>query len=155
MKKYHIKKNITYGYFDFFGCSINRVFLGQKSRNAAKSRFRILWLLKKFEKNQKTEDTVGIAQVNCDFLKTNVTAIFLQSRRNLIFLEKIPILGLSQIKMKISGEKLLWKRFSIMPTIVIKKQKMIEYSAAKIPYRWSVFSWIDMSRNSNSWDAQM
>ena len=141
-KKYHTQKNITFVYFLFIWVFYYRVFLGQKSKNAAKSRFRILWLLKKFEKNQKTDDTVGIAQVNCDFLKTNVWAIFLQSQRNLIFLEKIPILGLSQIKMIISGEKLLWKRFSIMPTIVIKKPKndRVFCSKPKIPFSWSVFS---------------
>ena len=53
------------------------------------------------------------------FEKTNVTAILLPTIRNLIFLQKMPILWLSQIKVKISGEKWLWNRFSIMPTIAL------------------------------------
>ena len=81
-KKYHLC------IFLFFWVFYYRVFLGQKSRNAAKSRFRILGLLKKIEKSQKTDDIVGIVWANLWFLKNQWNSDFASDHAEFDFFVK-------------------------------------------------------------------
>ena len=77
LKKYHTKKNITP---DIFFMWYSRVFLGQKSRNTAKSSFRNLGLLKKLEKSKKTVDILCIIWANFRFLKNRGNSDFASHR---------------------------------------------------------------------------
>ena len=72
----HTQKKNRYFFFVWY----SRVFLGQKSRNAAKSSFRNLGLLKKLEKSKKTVDILCIIWANFRFLKNRCNSDFAPHR---------------------------------------------------------------------------